>query len=135
MKQDFADIYSKWESTHDETKAINKKTQAEETRYVSPTVSELRKMSVQDSLDLHQKTKDDAMVRTNSFIDLSFQKKLRKIRIVTGKGLHSPNGEAVLRPAVIEAVRANRNVREVDTNPPASEGGSGALIIILKENK
>lgn len=135
MKQDFAEIYSKWEMSHDETNAIKKKTQIEETRTVSPTVSELRKMKVQDSLDLHMRKLEDAVVLTRSFIDLSWQKKLRKIRVITGKGLHSPDGEAILRPQIIEVIRNDSHVREFDANPPSSEGGSGAVVIILKENK
>ncbi|MCR4675920.1 MAG: Smr/MutS family protein [Sphaerochaetaceae bacterium] len=136
VSKPFSDIYSQWENIHDEKRAIEEsKSFSEPEADHSPTISELRRMKVQDCLDLHEKFLEQSLELTEKFIDSSWEKGYRKIRIITGKGIHSPGGEAVLRPSVIKAVKKNRHVREYDLNPPASEGGSGAIILILKENK
>ena len=128
----FADIYSQWEKTHDEEREIAKRARTSEPRGESgPTINQIRRMEAQDELDLHEMLLDDALAATRSFLDLSWSKGLRKVRIITGKGLHSKKGEAVLRPEVIDVCRRHPRVREV-TVPKAAEGGSGALTVIFK---
>ena len=56
---------------------------------------------------------------------------LRKISIITGKGLHSEDGVGVLRDAVIRVLDESGAVSE-KFSAPQSAGGSGALWIILK---
>lgn len=132
MARSFAEIYESWEKTHDEGSAMRKRAQASE--HVSPdepTISHIRRMDAQDELDLHEMKLEDAASATRSFLDRSFARGLRKVRIITGKGIHSANGEAVLRPAVTDICRSHPKVREVSV-PKASEGGSGALSVILK---
>ena len=132
MARSFADIYSQWEETHDEDREIRKRARASEHAGADePTISRIRRMDAQDELDLHEMKLDDASSATRSFLDRSFARGLRKVRIITGKGIHSAKGEAVLRPAVIDICRSHPKVREV-TVPKASEGGSGALSVILK---
>ena len=97
----------------------------------SPTINEIRRMNAQDELDLHEMRLDDALKATNEFLELCHSRGMRKVRIVTGKGLHSAKGEAVLRPAVEALCRGHKLVREVSV-PKAAEGGSGALTVILK---
>lgn len=130
---DFAEIYRKWEDSHDEESAIEKRITLSEkqTKHI-PTINELRRMKVQDELDLHNYLLEDAVKASRDFISQSIKRGLKKIRIVTGKGLHSPNGEAVIRPAVISVVKASKQIREYDLNPRPEDGGSGAMIIILK---
>lgn len=128
----FADIYSQWEKTHDEEREIARRAKASEAvGEDGPTINQIRRMAVQDELDLHEMLLDDAVAATRSFLDSSYSRGLRKVRIITGKGIHSKNGEAVLRPSVISVCRNHPKVREV-TVPKASEGGSGALTVILK---
>ena len=130
--QSFADIYSKWEQEHDEKGAINKKIRSSETESKQgPTISQVRSMKVQDELDLHEMILEDAIKAVNDFRDIRYKKGFRKVRIITGKGLHSDNGTSVLRPAVIQLVNNHPKVRETFV-PKASEGGSGALSVILK---
>ena len=128
----FADIYSQWEKTHDEEHEIAKRARTSElSGEDGPTINRIRRMAVQDELDLHEMLLDDAVAATRSFLDSSYSKGLRKVRIITGKGIHSKNGEAVLRPAVTDVCRSHPKVREV-TVPKAAEGGSGALTVIFK---
>ena len=128
----FADIYSQWEKTHDEGREIARRARVSEAPGEDgPSINQIRRMSAQDELDLHEMLLDDALAATRSFLDSSWSKGLRKVRIITGKGLHSKNGEAVLRPAVIDVCKSHPKVREV-TVPKAAEGGSGALTVIFK---
>ena len=74
---------------------------------------------------------EDAAVATRQFLDRSFARGLKKVHVITGKGIHSKNGEAVLRPSIIRICRSPPKVREVTVHK-ASEGGSGALTVIFK---
>ena len=95
----FADIYSQWEKTHDEEREIARRARiSEATGEDGPTINQIRRMTVQDELDLHEMLLDDAVAASRSFLDSSYSRGLRKVRIITGKGIHSKNGEAVLRP-------------------------------------
>ena len=131
---DFKDIYSQWESSHNEEKAIQKRMASSESEHPEEYVSinQLRKMNVQDELDLHGVKFEDSVHEATTFIDNCFAKGLKKIRIITGKGLHSPGGKSIIRPEIVNAVRNHSAVRESDFNPKAKDGGSGAMIIILK---
>lgn len=131
---DFKDIYSQWESSHNEEKAIQKRMASSESEHPEEYVSinHLRKMNVQEELDLHGVKFEDSVHEATTFIDNCFAKGLKKIRIITGKGLHSPGGKSIIRPEIVNAVRNHSAVREADFNPKAKDGGSGAMIIILK---
>jgi len=54
----------------------------------------------QETLDLHGCTSQEAEDKTRHFIDNARTRGLRTIRIITGKGLHSPGGVAVLPDAI-----------------------------------
>jgi len=56
----------------------------------------------QETLDLHGEIAIDAERKTVAFIQTGRQQGLKTVRIITGKGLHSPGGKAVL-PGVVEA--------------------------------
>ena len=57
---------------------------------------------VQATLDLHGEIAVVAERKTVRFINMSKLEGLKTVRIVTGKGLHSPGGKAIL-PDVVEA--------------------------------
>ncbi len=132
-KTSFANIYEQWTKSHDESSAIDKryKRTASSNKVTKDSINEIRRMKAQDTLDLHSYTLEEAIVTTRNFLSSSKQKGLRKVLIITGKGIHSAGGEAVLRPTVINIANAHPAVREVST-PKAAEGGSGALVVILK---
>ena len=60
-----------------------------------------RSLSPQETLDLHGCTAQEAEAKTQRFIEASGRHGLKTVRIITGKGLHSPGGKAVL-PDLIE---------------------------------
>ena len=98
------------------------------------SINELRRMAVQATLDLHGETQSDGEVMITSFISECVEHGLRKISIITGKGLHSENGTAVLKELALSLLDSSEFVQEVSP-APLSKGGSGALWVILKERK
>ena len=133
-KQSFADIYAAWEKNHDEKQKIDKRISMENVKQTEdPTVNELRRMKVQEELDLHSNTIDEASSAARAFLESSFNKGLRKVRIITGKGLHSPDGISVIRPQILHIVMNSGFVSSFDAHPKAIDGGSGAIIVTLKK--
>lgn len=130
----FSDIYSQWESSHDEGNAIEKRISGFEKKpeKQTTTITQLKKMKVRDELDLHCVKLEDALVQTDQFIEYCYNRKYEKIRIITGKGLHSEGGRSVLRDPVTDRIRCNSHVREINTHPKPEDGGTGAIIVYLK---
>ena len=95
------------------------------------TISKLRTMMPQATLDLHGETINEAEASIRSFLDECVKSRIRKISIITGKGLHSSDGIGVLRDTAIRVLNESGLVSEM-SSAPLSAGGSGALWIILK---
>ena len=95
------------------------------------------------SLDLHGKTLDDANSIIENFIKKSYEDKVQKLIIVTGKGLHSNNEKdpyvskdlGILKYSIPEFVRNNKNLMQIISNideASVKDGGTGAFYIFLK---
>ncbi|MCK5413011.1 MAG: Smr/MutS family protein [Candidatus Pacebacteria bacterium] len=84
--------------------------------------------TVQDEIDLHGLTKDEAREEVLSFVDEARMKNYNRIRIITGKGLHSENGRGVLR-GFVQSLLEKQNLKYSDAK--IDEGGSGAIEIDL----
>lgn len=54
----------------------------------------------QSVLDLHQEYLKEAILKTQETIQQAKHRKLVYIRIITGKGTHSPNQKAILFPEI-----------------------------------
>jgi len=85
---------------------------------------------VQDHLDLHGLTGDEAALETSRFIASCLHRGLRCVRIVHGKGLRSPGREPVLKRR-IRKLLARRNDVIAFVEPRAAQGGSGAVVVLL----
>ena len=98
------------------------------------------------TIDLHGFTLDQANKFIENFILKSFEEKINKLIVVTGKGLHSQNKQnpyvsedlSILKYSVPEFIRNNKNLTNVinemkDANN--EDGGNGAFYIFLKKNK
>ena len=96
------------------------------------------------SLDLHGKTLDDANSIIENFIKKSYEDKVQKLIIVTGKGLHSNNEKdpyvskdlGILKYSIPEFVRNNENLMQIISNireASVKDGGTGAFYIFLKK--
>ena len=98
------------------------------------------------SIDLHGYTLEQANNSIENFIHDSYEEKVNKLIVVTGKGLHSQNEKdpylskdlSILKYSVPEFIENNKSLMNIineikDANP--EDGGSGAFYIFLKKNK
>lgn len=85
---------------------------------------------VQDALDLHGLNREQARALIVDFFAECRRRRLRCVRIVHGKGLHSPNREPVLKGKLHQWL-ARREEILAYCQAPANLGGGGALLILL----
>ncbi len=86
---------------------------------------------VQDYLDLHGMNRAEAALQVAQFVRAASAQGLRCVRIVHGKGLGSKNREPVLKGKLRAWLTPREEVLAYCQAPPA-EGGSGALLVLLK---
>jgi DNA-nicking Smr family endonuclease len=88
--------------------------------------------SVQEFLDLHGFTVPEAEMELESFIEASFKKGLRCIKIIHGRGLRSTRG-ARLKEAVVKRLSGHyrKNIIAYVTARQC-DGGLGALYVLLR---
>jgi len=82
---------------------------------------------IQAEIDLHGLTRMEVKVEVEKFLKEAEEKNYNKVRIITGKGLHSENA-GVLKQSVQEIL--NRKGYQ-SQNAKINEGGSGALDVLL----
>ena len=98
------------------------------------------------SIDLHGYTIEKANITIEKFILKSFEEKVGKLIVVTGKGIHSDVEKdpyvskdlSILKYSVPEFINNNKNLMKIinDIQDAALEdGGSGAFYIYLRKNK
>lgn len=86
---------------------------------------------VQEALDLHGATRDEARRLVADFLAESLRRGLRCVRIVHGKGLGSPGREPVLKGLVRGWLMRRADVLAY-CQARTAEGGAGAVIVLLK---
>ena len=97
------------------------------------------------TLDLHGYTLDDANRTIENFIKSSYEDKINKLIIVTGKGIHSDNEKnpyvskdlSILKYSIPEFLKNNSELFNIISNieeASIEDGGSGAFYIYLKKN-
>ena len=97
------------------------------------------------SVDLHGYTLEQANKFIYDFIINSYKNEIKKIIVVTGKGLHSDNEKnpyvskdlSILKYSVPEYILNNKNLMtKINEIKEANieDGGSGAFYIFLKKN-
>ena len=98
------------------------------------------------SFDLHGYSLDQANEKIENLINESFKKGIRKLIIVTGKGIHSKNEAdpyvskklGILKYSVPEFIKQNQDLMKMITEITEAsheDGGSGAFYIFLKKSK
>jgi DNA-nicking Smr family endonuclease len=97
-------------------------------------------------IDLHGYSLEEANKKIEKFIIESYVKKIKKIIVVTGKGLHSQNEKnpyvskdlSILKYSIPEFIKSNQAlVKLINKIEEASivDGGSGAFYIYLKKKQ
>ncbi|MDB4828437.1 Smr/MutS family protein [Candidatus Pelagibacter sp.] len=97
-------------------------------------------------IDLHGYSLEDANKKIENLIIESYLEKIKKIIVVTGKGLHSHNEKnpyvskelSILKYSIPEFIKSNKAlVKLINKIEEASieDGGSGAFYIYLKKKK
>ena len=98
------------------------------------------------SFDLHGYSLDEANNKINDLIKDSFEKGIKKLIIVTGKGLHSQNEKdpyisknlGILKYSVPEYIKNSDELMSLISEIKEAEnedGGDGAFYIYLKKSK
>ena len=98
------------------------------------------------SVDLHGYTLEEANKLIESFILKSYQEKINKLIVVTGKGIHSQNEKdpyvskdlSILKYSVPEFISNNKNLMKIINDiqdASVEDGGGGAFYIYLKKDK
>ena len=98
------------------------------------------------SIDLHGYTLEEANKTIEEFIYQSFAKKINKLIVVTGKGLHSQNEKnpyvskdlSILKYSVPEFIENNKNLMNIINeikDASIEDGGTGAFYIYLKNKR
>ena len=98
------------------------------------------------SIDLHGYSLEEANKSIEQFIIKSFQEKINKLIVVTGKGIHSENEKnpyvskdlSILKYSVPEFISNSKNLMKIIyemQDAKIEDGGSGAFYIYLKKNK
>ena len=87
--------------------------------------------SIQREIDLHGLRRDDAREALGEFIREAYRQGLRCLRVVHGKGLGSPGKTPVLKGKV-QGWLVQKNEVMAFVQARASDGGAGALVVLLK---
>ena len=98
------------------------------------------------SIDLHGYSLEEANKLIEKFIIKSYQEKINRLIVVTGKGIHSQNEKdpyvsknlSILKYSVPEFISNNKNLMKIIyemKDAKIEDGGSGAFYIFLKKNK
>jgi DNA-nicking Smr family endonuclease len=97
------------------------------------TLRKLRKghWVIQSQIDLHGMRSDEAREALAEYLRNVAKRGLRCVRVIHGKGLGSPNKEPVLKSKVRNWLAQKEEVIAF-CQARAADGGSGALIVLLK---
>ena len=96
------------------------------------------------SIDLHGYSPEEANKSIENFIIKSYQEKINKLIVVTGKGIHSKNEKdpyvsknlSILKYSVPEFISNNKNLMKIIyemKDAKLEDGGGGAFYIFLKK--
>jgi DNA-nicking Smr family endonuclease len=88
---------------------------------------------IQAQIDLHGLISDDARMYVADFLNGCKKRSLRCVRIVHGKGLGSKNREPILKHKLRNWLMQRDEVIAYAQAKP-EDGGSGAVIVLLKAN-
>ena len=87
--------------------------------------------SIQEELDLHGCFAEEAKQQVHGFINECAQYNISTVRIIHGKGLHSPDKKPVLKNLILGWLKKNQYIIAV-CSTPSNDGGTGAIYALIK---
>ena len=98
------------------------------------------------TLDLHGFSLSKANTTVEEFINKAYKEKINKLKIITGKGIHSNNEKnpfvskdlSILKYSIPEFISNNENLMKIINSMEEAkieDGGGGAIYIYLKKQK
>jgi len=107
----------------------------EETRFRKLKAVREKSLSLEDCLDLHGMTGDEAESALASFVARAFAHSFKTVVVITGKGIRSKSGKSVLRPRVEKWIlQKGKRFIQSYAEAPRAYGGAGAFILYLKKS-
>ena len=102
------------------------------------------KIILEKTIDLHGYTLEEANIQIYEFINNCYINKIKKVNVITGKGMRSKNLEdpyqskdlSILKYSVPEYIKNNSELMELINeikDADIEDGGSGAFYIFLKK--
>lgn len=89
---------------------------------------------IQDNIDLHGHTSEEARVALLAFLTNALNNNYRCVSVIHGKGWRAEGGEGILKIRVRHWLTQQAQVLAF-CEPAPSEGGGGAVIVLLKISK
>ncbi len=86
--------------------------------------------AIQEELDLHGLFADEAKVQVHGFINECARYNISAVRIIHGKGLHSPDKKPILKNLILGWLKKNQYIIAVSSTP-ANDGGTGAIYALV----
>lgn len=94
-------------------------------------VEYLKQMKPQLVVDLHGLMREDAWKRLEQVVEDCVRRKIKKILIIHGKGIHSNGSDPVLGPMVKQFIIQNANLG-MSGHPDKKHGGTGSTWVIIR---
>ncbi len=99
-----------------------------------------------EKIDLHGYSLEDANKKIEKFLYKSFEKGIKKVIVITGKGLRSKNAQnpyvsedlSLLKNSIPEYINQNLSLKKIIKRLEKAnikDGGEGALYVFLKKFK
>lgn len=89
-------------------------------------------MKPEARLDLHGLRQDEALERLNFFIGDCVRRKIKKVIVIHGKGIHTTGTDPVLGELVRRFIESDKRCGTSGHPKNKAEGGTGATWILLK---
>jgi DNA-nicking Smr family endonuclease len=92
--------------------------------------------SIQEQLDLHGLTQEEARIAIEEFVDRASRFRSCCVKIIHGRGMNSPGARAILKeklPGWLSTRRMSRHVVAF-ASAPFADGGVGATYVLLRRS-
>lgn len=90
---------------------------------------------VDQCVDLHGMTRNEALISLEEAFHDVMAHRQRVLRVIHGRGLHSPDGRSVIKQAVYDDLRCSALSGHVLAVIPCPKSRGGACLVLLRRDK